>query len=467
VAVPRPLVPVAALSALWLAATVGVPLVGLALLAGEPGPPTRGATLLAIMGDSVMLAAASTAVALACAYPIARAVPAPLLLTCAMISPLARAIGALRFGLPPGTGSIALARLAGDVPLAALLLRVRLQSRPQSWLDAAADLGAGPWRRFWTVEWPHLRPAYALAAAIVLLVALGDATTGALAGGGKRYTLALALREAVLTDAHPRRAATIAALFVAIAVPCAWGLSRGLRDAAQGRRGREGVAPGIGWSVLAIACGLPLAGLVAPAIAEPWGVGDDIVLGQVPATLTSAGIAAIVAAAIGCAAGVGLPPRLGPALVLPLALPPAVYGAAWLSAAQAVGWGPGTGLTFVALLPGQVAIAYAGAVLAAAGSRRLADSARDLGAGAAARVRWLWWPLLAPTGVALALVALAFAVGDAGAAAFTSGPGGSTLAIGLEIVGRGGELGVVPRWALILAALPLLLAAVAGLIRRA
>lgn len=454
-----------AANAVWWVVAFGVPLAGVVSLAAAPGAAVGGSALLAVGADSVALGAALAVVALALAYPLARAVSAPWLLTCVMIAPLARAIGALQLGLAPGTGAFALARLAGDAPLAALLLRVRLRSRPQSWLDAAADLGAGPWRRFRAIEWPHLRPAYAVAGALVLLLGLGDATTAAVAGGGKRYTLALALREAVLLDAHPRRAAVIAGMLIAVAVPCAWALARGLREAARGRSGREGRPGRAGLGVLAL-CVLPIAALIGPALAWPWSAGDELLLSQVPATLASAGVAAILGAGLGCAAGLGLPPRWGPTMLLPLALPPAVYGAAWLTVAQRLGWGPGDGLTVVALLPGQVAIAYAGAVLAAADAEKLADSARDLGAGLAARARWLWWPLMAPTGVALALVAFAYAVGDAGASAFTSGPGGSTLAVGLEIVGRGGEVGVVPRWALGLASLPLLLAGLAGLIRR-
>lgn len=449
---------------LGLLALVLAPLAGLAFAALEPGPPLLAGRVLALAGESVLVAAGLAGLALALAYPLARAVPSPWLLACGMVAPLARAVGALHLGLSPGTGTFVLARLAGDLPLAALLLRVHMHARPRVWLEAAADLGAGPWQRFVYVEWPHLRPAFAVAGVYVLLAGLGDATTAAVAGGGLRYTLALALREALLTEAHPRRAALVVALLLALAVPCAWALARGLA-AVGGRSG--GPAPGgrAGLLLLAI-CGLPVAGLVGPALAQPWGAGDRLLLSQAPATLVSAGLSAIAAAAIGCAAGLGLPARRGAPLLLPLALPPAVYGAAWLATAQQIGWRPGIGLTIAALLPGQVAIAYAGAAVARAGTSRLAEAARDLGAGRAARVRWLWWPLLGPVGAGLALVAFAFAVGDAGASAFTSGPGGSTLAVGLEIVGRGPEVGVVPRWALGLACLPLLAAALAGLIRR-
>lgn len=449
----------------WAGVTVVAPGVGLVVAAGEGGSDVMMGKLLAIAGESVVVAAGISAAALVLAYPLARACAAPWLLLFVMIAPLARAIGARELGLAPGTGAVALARLAGDVPLAALLLRARLRTRPRSWLDAAADLGAGAWRRFLDVEWPHLRPAYALAAVFLIVLAVGDATIAAVAGGGKHYTLGLALREAVLLDAHPRRALAIAGMFVGIAAPCAWALARGLRDAGRSRVGRPAPDRRAGAWVLAI-CAAPLVGLVPAAVGSPIGAGDSLLMGLLPTTLATAGLAAVVAAGIGCVTGLGVPARWSPALLLPLVVPPTVYGAAWLVAAQGLGWGPGWGLTVWTLLPGQIAVAHAGATAALIGHERLADAARDLGAGRWGRIRWLWWPLAWPIGAALALVALAQAIGDAGAAAFTSGPGGSTLAVGLEILGRGGDRGAVPRWALGLGLVPLLMAGVAGLLRR-
>ncbi|WP_434425448.1 hypothetical protein [Nannocystis pusilla] len=189
--------------ALWATFALAAPLAGIVLTAAESDIPVQWPALLAIAADSLLLALGLTALALALAYPLARAVTAPWLLLFVMVAPLARAFGALALGLSPGTGAVALARLAGNVPLAALLLRARLRTRPRSWLDAAADLGAGPWRRFLAVEWPHLRPAYLLAAVCITLLAIGDATIAAVAGGGKRYTLGLALREAVLLERPP------------------------------------------------------------------------------------------------------------------------------------------------------------------------------------------------------------------------------------------------------------------------
>jgi len=71
-----------------------------------------------------------------------------------------------------------------------------------------------------------------------------------------------------------------------------------------------------------------------------------------------------------------------------------------------------------------------------------------------ARLLRIWWPLLRPAGVALGLVGFAHALADGSVPAFTTGPGGSTLAVGMAIVARGGEVEVVPRWALGLSLAP-------------
>ena len=142
-------------------------------------------------------------------------------------------------------------------------------------------------------------------------------------------------------------------------------------------------------------------------------------------------------------------------VLLPLAVPPVVYGALMLPAGRLLGLAPGSALTLLGLLPMRVALAYAGAVLAVAAVQpEVIDGARDLGAGAGQRLVRVWWPLLAPAGLALALVGFAHALAEGSVPAFTAGPGGSILAVGMAIVARGGEVDVVPRWALGLSLAP-------------
>jgi ABC-type sugar transport system permease subunit len=63
-------------------------------------------------------------------------------------------------------GVILVADLWKVTPLVTLILLARLESVPESALEAAAVDGAGAWRRFWYITLPLLRPA--LITAVVL-----------------------------------------------------------------------------------------------------------------------------------------------------------------------------------------------------------------------------------------------------------------------------------------------------------
>jgi ABC-type spermidine/putrescine transport system permease subunit II len=65
-----------------------------------------------------------------------------------------RVFGGLRMGL----WSLVLVHLVGAFPFALLGLMVVSLRFETSLLEAAADLGAGPWRRFWDIERPLLMP---------------------------------------------------------------------------------------------------------------------------------------------------------------------------------------------------------------------------------------------------------------------------------------------------------------------
>ncbi|MBL9105031.1 MAG: ABC transporter permease subunit [Myxococcales bacterium] len=449
---------------LWLALSLGLPLLQLLREGLTAGASALPAGVFVQAGLRALgLAAAVAAVAVALAYPVARAAPTSLLLTLVLVAPLARALGVLGLGLQPGAGAVLLAQSAGAIPLAALVVQLRLRGRPRAWLEAAADLGAGPWRRFVAVELPVVAPALALAGGWSALWALGDVTTLELAGGGKVYTLALLLRDAVLSEADPRRAAAIVAVLLAVALPCALAIARGVArligevTASDPRPGR-GLRVA-GWTGAALA-GLPLLGLCRHLSFGADGASAALLRSLLPRSLALTLACGLAAALLGFALALARRPSgrgdVATGLVLlPLALPPVVYGALMLATGPLLGLRPGPALTLLALLPEQVALAYAGALLAvAAVQREVIDAARDLGAGPRARALLVWWPLLAPAGLALTLVGFARALAEASVPAFTAGPGGGTLAVGMAIVARGGEVGVVPRWALGLALAP-------------
>jgi ABC-type spermidine/putrescine transport system permease subunit II len=459
---------------LWALLSLGLPLLLLAreglAVAGPPAPP--GVFLWAGL-RALGLAAAVAAVAAALAYPVARATSPAALAVLVLVAPLARALGVLGLGLAPGPGAVLLAQCAGAVPLAALVVQLRLRGRPRAWLEAAADLGAGPWRRFVAVELPVVLPALALAGGWASLWALGDVTTLELAGGGKVYTLALLLRDAVLSDDNPRRAAAIVAAMLAVALPCALAIARGLAGLAGESAPGGSPPPGPGLRALGLAgaglSALPLVGLLRHLSFETGGTATPLLRGLLAYSLTLTLACGLVAAALGFALALARRPTrgrrdpVGALVLLPLAVPPVVYGALMLTTARALGLRPGPWPTLLGLLPMQVALAHAGAVLAvAAVQREVVDAARDLGAGATTRLARVWWPLLAPAGVSLTLVGFAHALADASVPAFTAGPGGSTLAVGMAVVARGGEVGVVPRWALGLSLAPVAAVALAG-----
>jgi ABC-type spermidine/putrescine transport system permease subunit II len=418
-------------------------------------------------GRGLAIGLGVAAIALAVAWPIARAVPTVALLGWALVGSLPRSLGALALGLPPGVAAVTVALLAGAVPWTALLVQVRMSSRPRAWIEAAADLGASPWQRFLRIDLPFARPALAIAATWTVLQSLGDATTYELAGGGKVYTPALLLRDALLEDDDAALVSIALAVSTAAALPAAWALTAVLGRALAGAR-EAIIAPtprlrAIGLALAALAA-LPIAALVVPALA-PLGAGDAVLAGKLVPTFAVVVLSAGVGTAIGATCAIGM--RRGGALVfslllLPAVLPPIVYGVTALELGDRWGLGPGLALTVLALVPTCVALAFT--VLVVARPRVpavLVEAAADLGAGTLARVHRIWAPLLGPAVVAALVLAGAWAINDAALVAFTSGPGGSTLAVAMTVVARGAQSAVVPRWALVQVAVAVLAVALA------
>jgi ABC-type spermidine/putrescine transport system permease subunit II len=144
-------------------------------------------------------------------------------------------------------------------------------------------------------------------------------------------------------------------------------------------------------------------------------------------------------------------------LVLPIAIPASVYGLLALAVGVELGLRPGVSLTTLALLPSSLALAFLVArVFGSVVPTRLLDAAADLGADPLARLRMVWLPLGRPALAAAAAIVFAWVLGQATIPAFTSGPGGDTLAVGLTVMARGGSLALVRRWALVSVLVPVL-----------
>jgi spermidine/putrescine transport system permease protein len=239
---------------LWVAALHAGPLLLLARISvfdAYPGPPGRvpasslaawaafrhGPGTVASLGRSLGLAAATTGLALLLAFPLAyhvalRVPPARrgrrLLLLVApfwageVVRTFALALllarngalnAALRWaGLAPvqwlyGPGAV-LAGMVYAVLLSMLLpLYAALDRLPRELLDAATDLGAGPWRRLWRVTLPLSAPGVAVGCALCFLVSLGVLAAPALLGGAGGPVFAAVVADAFGSGRWPDGAA--------------------------------------------------------------------------------------------------------------------------------------------------------------------------------------------------------------------------------------------------------------------
>jgi ABC-type spermidine/putrescine transport system permease subunit II len=465
-----------ALALLWLAVIVLLPL---AVLTEQARPfELREVELAALtratsrgLGFSLVVATASVAVALL----LARTVHPLALLALLLISPAIVARGVLALGLSPGPLAATLALILDVTPFAALLIWLRLRTRPAALIDAAADLGAGPAARARLIEWPHLRPALLAAWVWGLLHGLGDVVAWELAGGGHSYTPGLLIRDALIREGAPDRALVAVLGLLILALPCARLIAGELASAERSDwRALPGPPRGLafaGWLVMA-------ATLAGPALVllgdQPEGFGlADRQLGELALrSLWIAGVVAALASSAGLALAVasrGLRRQalLGVALLAPLAIPPGIFGLLMLELASTVGLAPGPALTVLALLGPGLALAFVAArLLCALIPASLIDCARDLGASAGERLRLVWLPLARPALLVAFVVSFAWVLGQAAIPSFTSGPGGDTLAVALTIHARAGEMALVRRWSLILVVVPVLAATLAALLTR-
>jgi ABC-type spermidine/putrescine transport system permease subunit II len=420
-----------------------------------------------------MLALVVATISTGLAVVLARSVPPLALLALLLISRAIEALGVLAWGLRPGLLAAGLTLVVDLAPLAALVVLLRLQTRPVELLESAADLGASAWVRTWWISWPHLRPAFAVAFVWALLEVLGDAVALEIAGGGMAYTPGLLIRDALIQEFAPARAVVGLLGLLIVALPCAWLLAGELRRAETASF--RPLAPAstsirvLGYASFAMLAAAPAALLFGD---HPQGIGPrDLLLARLLGqTSLIAGSVALLAASLGFACAIALGPSSSRAavgvLVLPLALPASVFGLLALSIAGPLGLQPGTALTVLALLPQAVALGFLVArVLSSVVPRVLIDAAADLGATAIDRLRWVWLPLGRPALLISFAVVFTWVLGQSATPAFTSGPGGDTLAVGLAVMARGGDMAIVRRWALAIVVVPVLLIGIRRLAR--
>ena len=100
-----------------------------------------------------------------------------------IISAIALRIYAETISLNPGTLAIILSHTIHNVPFVVLVVMARLNSQPDSHIDAAKDLGADNLITFFRVTLPYLKPALIGASIFCMLISFDDFVRSFFLGG--------------------------------------------------------------------------------------------------------------------------------------------------------------------------------------------------------------------------------------------------------------------------------------------
>lgn len=101
------------------------------------------------------------------------------------------------------------------LPFMVVTLLPTIRAVDTTLIRAALGLGASPWRTFWTVYLPLTLPGIIAGSTLVFVMAIGYFVTPAILGGGKASTIAMAIKDQVLTLVNlPLAAATSVTLLI-------------------------------------------------------------------------------------------------------------------------------------------------------------------------------------------------------------------------------------------------------------
>lgn len=141
------------------------------------------------------------------------------------------ALGHTGITLPFSTAGAALAEAFVAFPFLVITVEAGLRQRDDAYEEAAATLGAGPWRRFWMVTVPLAAPSITAGAALCWARALGEfGATITFAGSlpGTTQTLPLAAYTAFEGSGQAGQATTLSLILLVISALVLIGL-RGRR----------------------------------------------------------------------------------------------------------------------------------------------------------------------------------------------------------------------------------------------
>lgn len=123
------------------------------------------------------------------------------------------------FPAPFTTSAVVLAEAFVAMPFLVITAEAGLRQLDQRFEEAAATLGAGPWRRFWTVTIPMIAPSLSAGAALCWARALGEfGATITFAGNlpGRTQTMPTAIY--VLLESRPEDAIAVSLVLLAVSL---------------------------------------------------------------------------------------------------------------------------------------------------------------------------------------------------------------------------------------------------------
>ncbi len=129
------------------------------------------------------------------------------------------------FPSPFTTGAVVLAEAFVAMPFLVITTEAGLRQMDQRFEDAAATLGAGPWRRFWTVTLPLVAPSMVAGATLCWARALGEfGATITFAGNlpGRTQTMPTAIY--VLLESNPEHAVAVSLVLLTVSLAALIGL---------------------------------------------------------------------------------------------------------------------------------------------------------------------------------------------------------------------------------------------------
>ena len=127
--------------------------------------------------------------------------------------------------------AVILGLLYNLLPFLVLPLVVAMERIEPQLLEAAADLHAGPLRRFWTVVWPLSLPGVSAGLLLSLIPAAGDVVNPRFLGGPNQQMIANTIENLLLVQLQAPRAAALTLVLMALITVGVWVFRRrGLQE---------------------------------------------------------------------------------------------------------------------------------------------------------------------------------------------------------------------------------------------